>query len=69
MGLMSPFLGIVIENQTKFDLEYVTHNYQSGWPQEDVKKSFVLQGTDQVVGTQSRCHPIPCLSHMYKFSR
>lgn len=33
----------MVENQTKFDLEYVTHNYRSGWPQDDVKKSFVLK--------------------------
>ena len=36
--------GIMIENKTKFNLEYVTHNYRSGWPADDVKKSFVAQG-------------------------
>lgn len=39
----------MIENQTKFNLEYVTHNYQSGWPQDDVKKSFVLEGDHDYV--------------------
>ena len=34
----------MIENKTKFNLEYVTHNYRSGWPADDVKKSFVAQG-------------------------
>ena len=34
----------MIENKTKFNLEYVTHNYRSGWPEDDVKKSFVAQG-------------------------
>ena len=40
----SIFSGIIVENQTKFDLEYVTHNYRSGWPQDDVKNSFTLKG-------------------------
>ena len=34
----------MIENKTKLNLEYVTHNYRSGWPEDDVKKSFVAQG-------------------------
>ena len=31
----------MIENKTKFNLEYVTHNNRSGWPEDDVKRSFV----------------------------
>ena len=46
---MFKYSEVIIENQTKFNLEYVTHNYASGWPQEDVKKSFVLQGEHDYV--------------------
>ena len=39
----------MVENQTKYDLEYVTHNNRSGWPEDDVKKSFVEQGDYEYV--------------------
>ena len=36
---------IIIENQTKeLDLEYVTNGHTTGWPHDDVKKSFVDKG-------------------------
>ena len=36
--------GIIVENQTKYDLEYVTHSYKVGWPVGDVKKGFEDRG-------------------------
>ena len=37
---------IIIENQTKdLDLEYVTNGHTTGWPVDDVKKSFVDRGS------------------------
>ena len=36
--------GVIVENQTKYDLEYVTHSYKVGWPVGDVKKGFEDRG-------------------------
>ena len=36
--------GVIIENQTKYDLEYVTNGYKVGWPVGDVKKGFEDRG-------------------------
>ena len=35
---------IIVENQTKYDLEYVTNGKITGVPVEDVKESFVDKG-------------------------
>lgn len=37
---------IMIENRSSHSLEYVTSGYNTGWPVDDVKKSFKDQGDD-----------------------
>ena len=49
---------IIVENQTEYDLEYVTNGHKVGWAYDDVKKGFVDRGNHvyvipaKEVGTQ-----------------
>ena len=37
---------VIIENKSKFTLEYVNSGYTTGWPVADVKNAFKVSGDD-----------------------
>ena len=42
---------VLLENKSKFTLEYVNSGYTTGWPVADVKKAFKVSGDDDDVYT------------------